>query len=64
MNLHGKEKTVSGFAEFKSLPKNEIMVVAKFKVKSSDFNIEIPSFAGITVADEIDLEVEMQSATK
>jgi polyisoprenoid-binding protein YceI len=64
MNLHGKEKTVSGMAELKSLSKDDVKVVAKFKVKSSDFNIEIPSFAGITVADEIDLEVEMRTATK
>lgn len=64
MNLHGKEKVVSGMAELKSLSKDEIKVIAKFKVKSSDFNIDVPSFAGITVADEIDLEVEMQTATK
>ena len=64
MNLHGKEKAVSGMAELKSLSKDEVKVIAKFRVKSSDFSIEIPSFAGITVADEIDLEVEMQTTSK
>ena len=64
MNLHGKEKAVAGIADLKSVSKDEVKVIAKFKVKSSDFNIEIPSFAGITVADEIDLEVEMQAAPK
>lgn len=64
MNLHGKEKAVSGTAELKSQAKDDVKVIAKFKIKSSDFNIEIPSFAGITVADEINLEVEMQNTTK
>jgi polyisoprenoid-binding protein YceI len=64
MNFHGKEKVIAGIADLKSNNKDDAKVVAKFKVKATDFNIEIPSFAGITVADEIELEVEMQSIPK
>jgi polyisoprenoid-binding protein YceI len=64
LNLHGKDKPIKGVTEFKTISKDDLRVIAKFKVKASDFNIEIPSFAGIVVTDEIDIEVEAQAVTK
>jgi polyisoprenoid-binding protein YceI len=64
LNLHGKDKPISGVTEFKTIAKDDLRVIAKFKVKASDFNIDIPSFAGIVVTDEIDIEVEAQAVTK
>jgi polyisoprenoid-binding protein YceI len=61
LNLHGKDKVVSGVVDLKLTNKKELKILAKFKIKPTDFKIEIPSFAGITVADDVDVEVEIQS---
>ena len=31
---------------------------AKFNIKITDFNIEIPSFMNVTVADNVDVSIE------
>lgn len=55
--LHGEEKPIVGSTEIVS-KNDQYIVFAKFKIKSSDFKIEVPSFAGITMGDEVDIEVE------
>lgn len=55
--LHGEERPVVGSTEVVN-KNDQVKILAKFKVKSSDFKIEIPSFAGISMADEVDVEVE------
>jgi polyisoprenoid-binding protein YceI len=61
LNLHGLDRPVTGTAEIKT-ENEQVKILAKFKVKSSEFNINIPSFAGITVGDEIEIEVELNLA--
>lgn len=58
LNLHGLENKVVGATEF-TLTNDQLKILAKFKIKSSDYKIETPSFAGITLADEIEIEVEL-----
>ncbi len=58
LNLHGEEKPIIGNSEF-LIKDDQLKIFAKFKIKSSDFKIETPSFAGITLGDEIEIEVEL-----
>jgi polyisoprenoid-binding protein YceI len=62
LNLHGKEHSIVGITDIK-LDKDQLKIFAKFKIKSSDFSIEVPSFAGITVGDEISIEVDLTLPT-
>ena len=55
MKLHGVERPVSGVAQL-----TEGKLVASLKLKLSDYEIAIPSFQGITVADEVTVKVNTQ----
>ncbi|MBK8202117.1 MAG: YceI family protein [Bdellovibrionales bacterium] len=55
LNLHGMDRPIEGEATVSGEPK---IVSANFKIRLSDFNIEIPSFQGITVAEEVQIKVE------
>lgn len=63
LNLHGQNRAVSGTTEIK-MENDQLKILAKFKIKSSDFSINIPTFAGITVGDEIEIEVELNLLNK
>lgn len=52
--LHGEEKPVSGDFSFNG---PESVMTAKMKLKISDFKIETPTYMGVTVSDEIDVEM-------
>lgn len=52
--LHGKEQDVSG-----TFTARDGQVQAKFPIKLSDFAIDIPSYLGVTVADMVDVAVEL-----
>lgn len=56
LTLHGVTQPMTG--EFEMKPDGR--VEAKFKLKLSDFKIEIPSYAGITVANEVDVKVVVE----
>ncbi|HEY1079125.1 MAG TPA: YceI family protein [Bdellovibrio sp.] len=59
LNLHGVEKPVSGTFTNEGTA-TEQKVKATFKVKISDHTIEIPSYAGIKVADEVEVKIEAE----
>ena len=52
--LHGKEREVNGTYTAKNG-----LVQAKFPIKLTDFAIEIPTYLGVTVADMVDVAVEL-----
>lgn len=54
LNLHGVKKDVTGEFVVKS-SKDGLQMTANFQLKLSDFGIVIPSFAGITVADQVEI---------
>lgn len=54
LSLHGLEKEVSG-----TFTAKDGLVQAKFPIKLSDFSIEVPTYLGITVADIVDVTVEL-----
>lgn len=66
LTLHGVEQAIEGkvsVREGESGEKNTRKILAEFKLKISQFKIEIPSFQGITVAEDIQVHVETE-ATK
>lgn len=57
LNLHGVEKPVEGtvtLATSKDLSK--VDGEAQFKIKLSDYKIKIPSYLGVTVAEDVDVK--------
>lgn len=44
--------------------KNDSQLEAKFNIKITDFDIEIPSFMNVTVADNVDVEITTELQTK
>lgn len=61
--LHGVEKPVSGTATLKQNG-DKLSVDAQFGLKLSDYQINIPVFAGITVADEVQVSVSEAAPIK
>lgn len=70
LNLHQVSRDVEGdlsLAQLKRAPAGlseksgfeSCEVVAQFSLALSDFNIEIPSYMGIKVADRVDIEVKL-----
>ena len=57
LELHGVKKKVSGTAELLDGGK---AVKASFPVSLKDYAITAPSFAGISVADQVNVETELK----
>lgn len=55
LTLHGQTKPVAG--TFIIGGKRDVS--AEFKIKLSDFKIDIPKYLGVTVADEVKIEVKI-----
>ena len=54
LSLHGISKPVAGNLLVKKV-NTKIQVSSKFQIKLSDFDVVIPSFAGIKVADSVEI---------
>lgn len=61
--LHGKSQPVRTDSKLKIEGKN-LSTEMKIKLKLSDFGIAIPSYAGITVAEDVDVDVKIQAEQK
>lgn len=59
LSLHGVEKSVSGTYSNEGSEAGQ-KLKAFFKIKLSDYKIEIPTYAGIKVADEVDVKIETE----
>lgn len=55
LDLHGVSKTVQGDLFIKKV-NAKIQVHSNFQIKLSDFNINVPNFAGIRVADSVEIK--------
>lgn len=55
--LHGVEHPVSGTADV-SKHGNQVTVKADFGLKIADYAISLPTFAGITMADDVQISVQ------
>ncbi len=57
--LHGTEKLITGSSKIESL-KDSLSVRANFKTSISEFNIAVPSYLGIKVADEVEITADIK----
>jgi len=64
LSLHGVEKAVSGVAKVKGVKKGKVQITADFKIKFSDFNIELPSFKLVSVGEDIKIKVKSTATVK
>jgi polyisoprenoid-binding protein YceI len=63
LTLHGVKRPVSGVSNIQ-LHNNGVTGKAEFEIKLSDFQIEIPTYLGITVADLVKVNVNFDAAKK
>ncbi len=61
LRLHGVEKNVEGNLNLKKAEGNVAQGNSKFTIKLPDYGITIPSFAGITVAEDVDVTVNFEA---
>jgi polyisoprenoid-binding protein YceI len=61
LQLHGVEKPVEVLTTL-TRDSGLLKAVSSFQIKISDFGIAIPSFSGMTVADQIQIKIETQIA--
>lgn len=59
--LHGKEKKISCLTDL-IIQGNDLSGKTNFKIKLSEFGIEIPSFAGITIEDEVVINAQFKGS--
>lgn len=60
LSLHGVQKAISGKADIKK-ENQSLDIEATFDLSIKDFSIETPSFAGITVADHVEVYVKLHN---
>lgn len=58
LSLHGVQKPVSGLASIQRAG-NQMTIAADFGVKTVDYGISTPSFAGITMAEDVQIAVQL-----
>ena len=61
LSLHGIRKPVTGFADIVR-DGQKVALKADFGIKLTDYGIAIPSFAGITVAEDVRILVDTSTA--
>ncbi len=60
MKLHGVEKEIRGLF---CIADQKLKTSADFEIKSSDFNLDIPSYMGIEVADIVNNHISFNHIT-
>ena len=63
LNLHGKTQPVAGTAKV-SDDGGVKRFEAEWTIKLSDYNVTIPTFAGISVADQVEIRAEAKAIGK
>ncbi len=57
LSLHGVEKPIGGTATLTASPDlSKVEGEAQFQIKLSDYKIKIPSYLGVTVAEDVDVK--------
>jgi polyisoprenoid-binding protein YceI len=60
LTLHNVKRPITGTISFPPFKKNSILnTFSELKVKLSEYKIDIPSFAGITVAEDVTINVKL-----
>ncbi len=58
MTMHGQTKPVTGTFEIKN---KDLKTSADFEIKLSDYNVEIPVYLGVKVADVVTIHVDFEA---
>lgn len=61
--LHGVKKEINGILNIEDRKKESFQGKTRLTVKLNDFNIEVPKFSGITVAETVEIEVKFLAKT-
>ncbi len=61
LTLHGVTKEVDVKGKLEAISDSKFKIQATANIKLSDFKIDIPSYAGIKVADSVDFDVQFQT---
>lgn len=61
LRFHGQERDIQGRAEIRKQEK-QLRIIARFPIRLTDYSIDLPAFAGITVAETVEVEAEFQVA--
>ncbi len=59
--LHGIKKPVSGVVDLKGIKDGKLHIYAEFDIKISNFNIDLPSFKGITLTEDVKIKVQSKA---
>ncbi len=59
--LHGVQKNIEGELNLKAAQNNVVSGDSNFNIKLTDYAIAIPSFAGITVAEDVNVSVSFEA---
>lgn len=59
LKIHGEERDITGTADISS-DQNHVTIVAKTKTNISAHKIELPSYLGIKVADDVEINAELK----
>ncbi|MBC7659791.1 MAG: YceI family protein [Chitinophagaceae bacterium] len=62
LNFHGIERDIEGTATTKT-QNGKTTVDANFPLKLSDYNIDIPTYAGVKVADTVEVNANFEAET-
>jgi polyisoprenoid-binding protein YceI len=60
LELHGVKKPVKGHVKYDMAKGGTVAIAAKFPLKITDYQINIPTYAGIKIADDVDVEVKSE----
>lgn len=60
LTLHGKTLPVSSESKLK-IDGQKLSTNLQLKLKLTDYGIEIPSFAGVTVAENVDVDIKLEA---
>jgi polyisoprenoid-binding protein YceI len=63
INIHGVDKPVAGTSQIEKKGA-DVSVTSDFELKTSDFAISTPSFAGITMAESVTVNVQFTAPLK
>lgn len=61
LSLHGVKKDISGKIKIDERKADSLRGNSSFTIKLTDYGIQIPSFSGITVAENVDVQVNFDA---
>lgn len=60
LSLHGVDREISGTANLE-LSASNLLATAKFSIQLGDYKIDIPSYAGVKVAENVEIEATIKA---